>query len=288
MAKINEKKDQIQTEEVLEQLDENVVQEAIKEEPSTDIFAKLFVEDKSSEVSNRGNQLSATAELTKLATDITNDILSEVREKPLDEELIEKSMDNHDAMDELVNRVRPLDMIPTAFLVGIDEEELDKMIRSQQSKRSRAKAKEKTAENYKTMMVAAVAEGLLRLAANKPKSGGGALGTVRSEEDYEALADDLEALKKAIRNVQSKKSIMKHKIGFSEEDPRWLELLEEEARLKSLRPEAPERSIEIKDLRTQAEAKQKAEQLLAELPADPNPEDAAEVLAKLKDILATE
>lgn len=279
MTKIDEKKDQIQTEEVLEQMEQ---------EKSTDVFSRLFAEDKSPEVSNRGNQLSATAELTKLATDITNDILSEVREKPLDEELIEKSMDNHDAMDELINRVRPLDMVPTAFLVGIDEEEFDKMIRSQQSKRSRAKSKEKTAENYKTMMVAAVAEGLLRIAANKPKSGGGALGTVRTEEDYAKLADDLEALKKAIRNVQSKKSIMKHKQGFSEEDPRWLELLEEEARLKELRPEAPERSIEIKDLRTQAEAKQKAEQLLAELPADPNPEDAAEVLAKLKDILATE
>ena len=125
------------------------------------------------------------------------------------------------------------------FLKTENEEILDRMIKSQQSKRSRAKSKEMTLDNYITMMTGAVAENLLRIAANKPKSAGGGgarRSSVRySDEELEAFKHDPEALKRAIRNVQSKKSIYKSKADFDPESERWQELLEVEAQLKALR-----------------------------------------------------
>ena len=56
-----------------------------------------------------------------------------------------------------------------------------------------------------------------------------------TDEQLEKLKEDQERLKKEIRNVQSKKSIMKSKADFSEEDPRWQALLVAEEQLKSIR-----------------------------------------------------
>ena len=96
-----------------------------------------------------------------------------------------------------------------------------------------------TMDNYRTMMVGALSENLIRIAANKPKSAVGnrhASGKVDyTAEELEALAADQDKLKKEIRNVQSKKSIMKSKEGFSEEDERWQALLVAEEQLKGLR-----------------------------------------------------
>jgi hypothetical protein len=92
------------------------------------------------------------------------------------------------------------------------------MLKSQQSKRSRAKSKAMTLDNYTTLLTAAIAEDIIREIYNKPKSAGGfhrAAGTVDYTIDQlQALHDDQEALRKEIRNVQSKKSIMKSKNPF--------------------------------------------------------------------------
>ena len=61
-------------------------------------------------------------------------------------------------------------------------------------------------------------------------------GSVEFTEDALAiLAADQEALRRELRNVQSKRSIMKSKEGFSESDARWLALLKAEEQLKSIR-----------------------------------------------------
>jgi hypothetical protein len=113
------------------------------------------------------------------------------------------------------------------------------MLKSQQSKRSRAKSKAMTLDNYVTLLTAAIAEDILRDLYNKPKSAGGfhrAAGSVDyTIEQLEALHNDQNALRKEIRNVQSKKSIMKSKADFSEDDPRWQALLKAEQQLKDMR-----------------------------------------------------
>lgn len=266
---------------------ENEPQVVVNQDPISALFGSNDTVQ-----TNRGNQLRATADLTKLSEMLARDILQEITGNSQEfEDAIVASKRSHDAMDDLINQVNPLGTVNIEFLTSLDEEELEKMLRSQQSKRSRAKAKEPmTFEVYTTMMVAAVAENLLRLAAKKPKnSGGAALGDLgMSDEDYIKLAEDPEELKKAIRNVQSKKSIMKSKQGFSEDNPRWQQLLEQEERLKNLRDQkAAIRDEELKALKEEAEAKRKAEEILAEYPDDPNPEEAKQILDALKDILAS-
>jgi hypothetical protein len=125
-----------------------------------------------------------------------------------------------------------------SFLLEIDEHVIDGMLKSQQSKRSRAKSKTMTLDNYKTLMTAAIAENIIRLVTGREKSYTGArqAGTVDyTIEQLEAFAADQHALRKEIRNVQSKKSIMKSKADFSESDERWLALLKAEQMLKDLR-----------------------------------------------------
>lgn len=194
----------------------------------------------STEVSNRSNQLSSTAELTRISTEIAREILKRAEDdaEKFADKIIE-SQQSHDAMDNLIAEIYDLTTVDIDFLKNESEEVLDRMIKSQQSKRSRAKSKEMTLDNYITMLTGAVAENLLRIAANKPKTAGGGgarRGTVTySEEELEAFKNDPEALRKALRNVQSKKSIYKSKADFDPESERWQELLEVEAQLKAIR-----------------------------------------------------
>src|SRR5690606_16300481 len=199
-----------------------------------DLFANSNTNQK---VSRGGNQLGSTANLTRISTDIAREILkrAEADAEKYQAKIVE-SQKSHDVMDQLINEIYDLKQVDIEFLKAESEEVLDRMIKSQQSKRSRAKSKEMTLDNYITMLTGAVAENLLRIAANKPKSagGGGARRTsVRyTDEELEMLANDPEALKRAIRNVQSKKSIYKSKADFDPESERWQELLEVEAELK--------------------------------------------------------
>jgi len=201
----------------------------------------LFANNNNSmEVSNRSNQLGSTAELTRISTEIAREILkrAEADAEKYQTKIVE-SQKSHDVMDQLINEICDLTTIDIDFLKAESEEVLDRMIKSQQSKRSRAKSKEMTLENYLAMLTGAVAENLLRIAANKPKSAGGGgarRGTVSySEEELEAFKNDPEALKKAIRNVQSKKSIYKSKADFDPDSERWQELIMVEEQLKAIR-----------------------------------------------------
>ena len=96
-----------------------------------------------------------------------------------------------------------------------------------------------TLDNYKSMMTGAAAELLLRLATGKAKSATGIrrrAGSVEfTTEELETLKEDQEAVKRELRNVQSKKSIMKTKADFNEESERWQQLLVAEEQLKSIR-----------------------------------------------------
>lgn len=251
------------------------------------------------------NQLDKTAALTATSTTVANDILKTINDPANAENeqlaaLVKQSMTEHGFMDDLINRLVDLKEVDVDYLYELmpveddDEatkaaktEEVDKMLRSQQSKRSRAKTKDMNLENYKTMLVGAVAENLIRLTFNKPKNAGDQVfdGEL-SEERIKKLSADAEELKKAIRNVQSKKSIMQSKNGFSKEDPKYQALLVEEAALKKLRDAG---SKELTEQAQQAlETQRNVEELLAEVDTTAmTAEQAKTMIDSLKEMLAS-
>lgn len=185
--------------------------------------------------------LSGTAELTRLAGNIATNIIRSMEDQIDDyRDRIATSATDSKEMDALLDEFRPwCDIDEEDLLRNLDEDTVEGMLKSQQSKRSRTKGKTMTLDNYRALMTATIAESLLREWYDKPKQA--TFGIHRSGSlDYtpsqlEMLAEDQQALRKEIRNVQSKKSIMKSKADFSESDERWLQLLKAEQMLKDLR-----------------------------------------------------
>ena len=200
----------------------------------------LFAESSNETVTTNSRSLAGTAQLTSIASNLTAEVISKLNENI--EEYMEQfnaSKSDHGAMDALIELMVNFDEVDYEFIKELNETTVDGMLKSQQSKRSRAKGKAMTLDNYKSMMTAAIAEKIIRLATGKTKN---AVGVRRgsgqvsfSDEELEALKDNQEQLKKELRNIQSKKSIMKSKANFSEEDERWQQLLVAEGQLKSIR-----------------------------------------------------
>ncbi len=209
-------------------------------------LANLFKEANGREMITNTRGLEGTAQLNSVASNIVNAILRHI-DKHADAlaELITESQKSHDAMDKLINECYKLETVNIDFLKKLDEKTLEGMLKSQQSKRSRAKSKLMTLDNYRNMMMGAVAENLIRIALGKAKAAGARrVGAVEyTDEQLEELRNDQDKLRKEIRNIQSKKSIMKSKEGFSEDDERWKALLEAEEKLKALR--TPARGVAV-------------------------------------------
>ena len=236
------------------------------------------------------NQLAKTAQLTQVSTVIANEIFAKITAEPeVYQERILASQKTHDAMDELINELYQLDTVDISFLKTESEKTLEKMLRSQQSKRSHTKRKPMTQENYLTLMTAGVAENLLRLAIGKPKSAGGRVATgsiTFSQEQLEYLAQNPEELKKAIRNIQSKKSIAKSKPDFDPQSERWQQLLQAEQQLKELRNSI--NGTVAKEAKEALEAKQKLEEMLATKDINSlQSKEAKQLLEEVKEMLAS-
>lgn len=189
-------------------------------------------------VGTRG--LSGTAQLTSTASNIASEIL-QVMNADIEEyvEDIKASQADNNVMDKLIEKVYPLTNVDVDFLRELDDETIEGMLKSQQSKRSRCKSKAMTMDNYRALMTGAIAENLIRLATGKEKHAGGPRRMAGSVdytiEQLQMLGEDQEKLKKEIRNVQSKKSIMKSKADFDESDERYQALLRAEQQLKDMR-----------------------------------------------------
>ena len=211
----------------------------------------LFAGGNGSSTTTGGNALALTNELTSQAEQVARRIMNEIQADggvSLEDD-VRLSMKSHGDMDAFIAKMVTLADEDIDYLKQAADTEIEKMLRSQQSKRSRSKSKNMTLDNYRTMMTAAIAENLLRMASGKEKSGGGGLrktDVTYTSEELQELAADQENLKKAIRNVQSKKSIMKSKAGFSETSDEWLQVLEAEQQLKSLRTGGGEEYSAIK------------------------------------------
>lgn len=183
--------------------------------------------------------LAGTARLTNIANNLAGEFMAKLSE--LEESSIVAAMHDNNQLDELIRSTITIDLADedSEFFAGLDDKTADGMLKSQQSKRSRCKSKDMTQDNFRSMVSAAIAELIIRSVYGKAKNatvGGGRRANVcYTNEELELLANDQEALKRAIRNVQSKKSIMKSKAGFDETSEGWLQLLEVEAQLKSRR-----------------------------------------------------
>lgn len=202
-------------------------------------------------VTASARSLPGTAELTNVASAAAHRIIK-VMEADIEtyRPRIQKSAVDARELDALIGEFKPLaDIDEDHMLRSLSDEIVDGMLKSQQSKRSRSKSKAMTLDNYASLLTAAIAEDILREIYNRPKSAGGthrAAGTVDyTGAQLEAFAEDQEALRREIRNVQSKKSIMKSKADFDESDERWLALLKAEQQLKDLRVGATTQVVEV-------------------------------------------
>lgn len=209
----------------------------------------LFTTESNSLTTNN-RSLSGTAQLTSVASNIAAEVIN-VMNNDIDTYVddIKRSQTDNDFMDSLIERIHPLTEVDVEFLKELDEETLDGMLKSQQSKRSRCKSKAMTLDNYKSLMVGAIAENLIRLATGKEKHSAGSRrvsGSIEyTVEELEALNNDQDKLRKEIRNIQSKKSIMKSKADFDENSERWQQLLKVEQQLKDMRVGTTTEYVEV-------------------------------------------
>jgi uncharacterized protein with von Willebrand factor type A (vWA) domain len=248
------------------------------------------------------NQLEKTAQLTQLSKDIAGIVWAKVNATLADEattaedkqsllEKFAKSEKDNDLMDALIREFYDIDITPD-FLGDVSEDDLTKMLRSQQSKRSRAKTKKMDMENYMSMMTGAVAENLIRNTLGMPKASGGGTSsklTDYSDEKVAELLADPEKLKKAIRNVQSKISIAKSKAGFDAVNPgeHFAGLRHEEAFLKDLRSAGNQAAVPVEAAKA-LETVSAMEDQLADVDIEAmDPADAKELMKQMQQMLAS-
>lgn len=178
---------------------------------------ELFVANTTGSTSSVRRQLEGSNQLTTLSVDIACKVLDTVMADKTKFELIAASQSDMNALDQLVTENYNLAEADVEFLKKLDESTIDGLMKSNMSKRSHCKSKEMTMENYKSMMAGLIAELLIRQATGKEK-GSAFISGVRSttglftDEALERLAADQDDLRREIRNLQSKKSILKKKL----------------------------------------------------------------------------
>lgn len=254
-------------------------------------MTNLFTNQQPTTIQGGANKLSVTVELVRQTDTIANKVLAALlADQETNAPIIAASQTDPAALDNLIlGNVVITDEIDIDGLKANSEEELTKALKSQQSKRSRAKGDTMTQANYIKMLSAGIAEHALRLALGKPKGSSGRVGTGASEltdERIEAYRNDPAALGKAIRNIQSKKSIYKRRIDADFESDQWLNMLEVEQQLKDLRDEIG--GVASKEAQEAIEANEKAAELLTDVdPSKLKADEAKKLLADIQEALAT-
>jgi hypothetical protein len=180
-----------------------------------------------------------TVRLTMQCTDLANELYTKITtNEEWTTEYIIPILQDHDKLDRFIAEQAPFDETEFEWLVETDSGLVDRMIKSQQSKRSRSKGKQMTQQTVHAILVGAYAENVLRKVCNKPKNQlAASIGSVveYTPEQLAELQADQDNLRRHIRNLQSRASIMKSKIGFDENDPKYVSLLDWQERLKELR-----------------------------------------------------
>lgn len=201
---------------------------------------------KNSEVTNTTTgvkQLDITPALTTAANGNADKLMQFIINADNGDDLVKTTFEDAAVLDKLI--IEQAAAPEQEFLKEADKTEISNALKSQQSKRSRAKNGDLTMQNYKKLLVGAIAEHMIRNSCELPKSARGNSG-VRSTTTWELTeeqaivykADQL-ALGKAIRNVQSKKTAIKKADDFDEKSEHWLKVLAYEESLKALRTNQP-------------------------------------------------
>lgn len=110
-----------------------------------------------------------------------------------------------------------------------DKEQARKTLKCLQSKRCRAKSKDMTLETVHIIVKSAAAELLLKKAFDLVST------STSTGLNYDIDNMNAEQLRKAVKNVQSRKSIMKGKADFDDTSEEWTNLLLLEEQLKTKR-----------------------------------------------------
>lgn len=206
------------------------------------MMENLFVQNNMETVNVGKAVLTYTAELTKVATGLAQEFMNnavlttDLADDAAHTEKVKLAMTDNNVLDEMLAEFTSLNNTPVEFLAEASEDELNRMLKSQQSKRSRTKKLTMTQANFMSLVTGAAAENLIRMATGKAKSVTTVVrlsGTELDEEQAAYFTENQDALIKAIRNVQSKKTGLKKKgLEGSEE---WSNLIEFESKLKALR-----------------------------------------------------
>ena len=241
------------------------------------------------EVSTSARQLSGTAELVRITGNIATNIIRQMDEQiDVYRDRISESAADSKAMNDLLDEFRPWGEIEEdSVLRNLDDKTVEGMLKSQQSKRSRCRGKAMTLDNYHSLMSATLAENILREMYNKPKNAG-THGRAARLVDYtpaqlEAYEADQEALRREIRNIQSKKSIMKSKADFDESSEGWRALVRAEQMLKDLRHGGSGAIVEVDH------TKDKLQELLGNIDTENlRAADSKELLNAIKNMVSEE
>lgn len=198
----------------------------------------VFKQQSNSNTSASGaNQLAHTAQLSTVSEKLTDEITIN-----LTDEIVTTTIQSNDAATKWVrDQFAEINYVTTDedWMKAIDSNEAIKMLKSQQSKQSRSRTAVLTMGNYKKFITATIAVILLKdncsVGSQNSSHNSNAAPLELTAELKEKYLADQEALAKAIRNVQSRKSIMKSKADFSEESEKYTNLLAYEEELKALR-----------------------------------------------------
>ena len=209
-------------------------------------MSDLFAAVEEVEVDEKKRGIPGATILKSAATVLATQIMGKIPQG--DDEflaLVKESQSSTQAMDDLVKQECG-EALVNADVATFGEEEVAKLLKSNQSNRSRRKNMPMTQPNYMEYLTAACAEWIIRescgITKNANPFGGGRTAMVINDETIAKLAEDQDALGKAIRNLQSKKSTYKSKnqdrAGW-EQDAEYVEILEQLEKLKALRQTVP-------------------------------------------------
>lgn len=213
-------------------------------------MSELFAAIEETPVEEGKRGIPGAAILKSYATQLATGIMSKIptASENGDEEflnLVKESQSSVQALDTLVKQECG-EALVHEDVKNFGEEEVAKLLKSNQSNRSRRKNMPMTQPNYMEYLTAACAEWILRescgITKNANPFGGGRQALVINDETLAQLAEDQDALGRAIRNQQSKKSTYKAKHQDREgweQDADYIEILETLEKLKAIRTTQP-------------------------------------------------
>jgi hypothetical protein len=167
-----------------------------------------FVFEAEPSTESKSRQLELTPELVAKANTRAQELMLSVTKQPELHELANRMVDEGNVNDllELISIIYPSETIKSdaQFMVGADSKELDRMLESRRSDRSKSKKAglRQSANNTKTYIASMYAELMIRDVTGKPYTG----STSSLSLDVDDLKEDRDKLDRKIKSLQSKKS----------------------------------------------------------------------------------